>query len=158
MKNILSNKRVVLGLRAVIGGIFIYAGILKLVTPAAFADSIASFQILPIAFINLLALSLPPVEIMAGVMMISGWRYQSATLCILLLTITFAFALMQALIRGLEVDCGCFGGGEPSTLKTWLSLGRDVLLMFGSILIYMASAKKDSRNKESVFLAGKTAA
>lgn len=36
-------------------------------------------------------------------------------------------ALVQALIRGLEVDCGCFGSGEPSVWKTWLALGRDVV-------------------------------
>jgi hypothetical protein len=79
-----------------------------------------------------MAMGLPPLEVILGVMLITGWRVRVASLGVLVLSIIFAFALGQALMRGLQVDCGCFGSGKPSTLKTLLALGRDVLLIAAS--------------------------
>ena len=79
-----------------------------------------------------MAMGLPPLEVILGVMLITGWRVRVASLGVLVLSIIFAFALGQALMRGLQVDCGCFGSGKPSTQKTLLALGRDVLLIAAS--------------------------
>lgn len=142
MNRFLSNKWLVLSLRIAIGAIFVYAGVLKIGTPESFADSIATFQLLPDFAVNLVALGLPPFEILAGLMMITGIRHRSANLAILLLTVAFIVGLMQGLARGLEIDCGCFGSGKPSPLKTWLSLGRDLLLLAAALLTYRANFKK----------------
>jgi uncharacterized membrane protein YphA (DoxX/SURF4 family) len=139
MNRVLANPWLLLGVRIVIGLAFAYAGATKLMASDQFADSIASFQILPNTLINILALGLPPTEILAGLMMISGWHYRSANFCILVLSVIFALALGQALARGLQVDCGCFGSGKPSTAKTWLSLGRDILVLFGCLLVHAGS-------------------
>jgi uncharacterized membrane protein YphA (DoxX/SURF4 family) len=142
MTSLLTNRWLQPGLRLVIGAIFVYAGVLKLIAPEQFADNIASFQILPNALVNIAALGLPVSEILAGVMMVVGWRSQSATLFTLILAVIFALALGQALARGLTVDCGCFGSGKPSMLKMWLSLGRDCLLLAGCALVYFGCALK----------------
>jgi putative oxidoreductase len=136
MKVWLKNRRVLLALRIVIGGLFIWAGCLKIGDPQQFADSVASFELLPKQLINLIALGLPPLEVLAGLWLISGWKESPATLALLILTVVFALALGQALVRGLQVDCGCFGAGEPSVWKTWVSLGRDLLLMAGLSWLY----------------------
>jgi uncharacterized membrane protein YphA (DoxX/SURF4 family) len=136
MNRILLNKWFLLVVRIAIGAVFIYAGISKFLSPQQFADSIASFQLLPDILINLLALGLPPTEILAGLMMISGWHWRSANLAILGLTLIFAVALAQGLARGLQVDCGCFGSGKPSTFKTWASLGRDMILIVAASWTY----------------------
>ena len=120
------------GLRWVVGGIFLYAGVVKLRAPLDFADSIASFQMLPTVAINPLALSLPYFEIITAGMLILSWRKRAAALAVLVMTTVFAVAMTTALVRGLNVDCGCFGGGSPSRLKTWTSLGRDLLLIAAS--------------------------
>lgn len=136
MTSLLQNRWLILLLRFAIGGTFVYAGITKISEPQSFADSIATFRILPDSLINILALSLPPFEIIAGGMLVAGLRTKAAAFAILVLTAVFAIALSQALVRGLEVDCGCFGSGRPAAWKTWAALGRDIFLFLGAFLIY----------------------
>lgn len=142
MASILGNRWLLMGLRLVVGGVFIYAGVLKFQGPLAFADSIASFQLLPAELINLLALTLPPFEIAVGVLLVAGLQGRLAAFGVLVLCGVFAFAIGSALLRGIEVDCGCFGGGAPSVWKMWGSLGRDLLLAAATWLIYRAAILK----------------
>jgi uncharacterized membrane protein YphA (DoxX/SURF4 family) len=136
VKKFFNNDRVLLVLRLILGSVVIYAGITKIRGAQAFADSIATFQVLPNQMINLLALGLPPFEMIAGVCLSVGWKRRAAAFSILILTTVFALALTQALARGLKVDCGCFGSGQPSVWKTWASLGRDLLILAVTWLIY----------------------
>jgi len=137
----LKNHWFLLVLRVLLGVVFIYAGILKLGNPLAFADSIASFQMLPGLAISLFALAMPPFEVIAGILLIIGRWSRPASFCIAVLCVIFGVALLQALLRGLEVDCGCFGSGEPSTFKMGMSLGRDLLLLAGAAWIYTTGSK-----------------
>jgi uncharacterized membrane protein YphA (DoxX/SURF4 family) len=122
--------------------VFLYAGTTKVTNPQAFADSIATFKMLPPQLLNIVALGLPPFEILLGLMLISGWKARAASLAVAGLAIVFGLALGQALMRGLVVDCGCFGSGEPSTLKTWASFGRALLLLVISFWIFWQAPKK----------------
>jgi putative oxidoreductase len=136
MRRFLENRWFLFALRLALGGVFLYAGTTKVVNPQAFADSIATFKILPPQLINLVALGLPPFEILLGLMLISGWKARAASLAVAGLGIVFGLALGQALVRGLAVDCGCFGSGEPSALKTWASFGRAFLLLAASFWVF----------------------
>jgi len=127
-----SVRRVV---RWILGGVFLYAGILKMQDPQAFADRIADFQILPFALVNLLAISLPIAEILVGVLLMIEFWVECMAFAILLLTALFAMAIASALLRGLVIDCGCFGSGSPSVLKLLLALGRDMLL--GTMALFL---------------------
>jgi len=133
----LNNQWFLLGLRIIIGGIFVYAGITKIQNPQAFADSIATFQMLPPQVTNIVTLGLPPFEVLIGLMLIAGWHVRASSLAVIGLSVVFGIALGQAIARGLVVDCGCFGSGEPSILKTWASFGRAVILLICSLWIYM---------------------
>jgi putative oxidoreductase len=135
----LYHRWFLLASRLIVGVIFVAAGVLKLNSPLALADSIASFQLLPAKLINLLALALPPLEIVLGALLVIGWKLRPVSFGTLTLCAIFFVALSQALFRGIEVDCGCFGGGAPSVWKTWMSLGRDVLLGAGVYFVYRAS-------------------
>ena len=123
-------------LRWVLGLIFLYAGIAKWRASQDFADSIASFWLLPNAAINVLALSLPYFEILTACLLLTGWRKHVGALAVIVMTSVFAAAMVSALAKGLTVDCGCFGGGTPSRLHTWTSLGRDLLLLVAAALLY----------------------
>ena len=131
-----------LSVRLLIGGLFLYAGWIKMVGPGPFADSIVSCKLLPAAAVNLLAMALPPFEMLLALLLIAGWRARAAALGTMLLSTVFAVALGQALARGLLVDCGCFGGGQPSTLKTWASLGRDLLILAGACMLWRAAPRE----------------
>jgi putative oxidoreductase len=133
---------VLAGLRWLVGGVFLYAGALKMGNPQAFADSIATFRLLPPLLISSLALGLPVFEMTCGLLLILGWGRRPAALGILLLAGVFAVALGQALVRGLEVDCGCFGGGAPSAAKTWWALGRDFVLSGLAWILYCAEFRR----------------
>ena len=112
----------VLAIRIALGAAFVYAGAIKIQDPSEFAITVASFQILPNLLISLLALALPPFEIICGVLLIVGiWRRPAALGITLFLTI-FLIAIAAALARGLTIDCGCFGTGTPSRAKMWLDL------------------------------------
>lgn len=125
-----------LALRIALGGIFIYAGATKISNPQAFADSIATFQLLPNQLTNIVALALPPFEVLLGVILISGWKTRALSIASAGLSLVFVIALGQAIARGIVVDCGCFGSGEPSLAKTWMSFGRACLLLAASSWLY----------------------
>jgi len=129
-------------LRLIVGGLFLYAGILKLADSQALADSISSFQILPSGFINLLALVLPVLEILLGLGLLSGYRLRACSFGVCALLGIFLIALGQAAMRGLSVDCGCFGsGGTNSSFSLLIALFRNLLLLAGSFVLLRQTAK-----------------
>ncbi len=135
----------VFGLRVGAALVFGYAGWIKFQSPQAFADSIATFQLLPARLVNLLALGLPPFELGLGVLLLSGWKTRTAAFCGLVACGVFLFALASAMARGLPVECGCFGDARSSlapTLRSWLVIGRDLLLSGSVALVYLDACRK----------------
>jgi putative oxidoreductase len=132
-------------LRIVLGAVFMYAGAMKIGDPVHLADSIAAFDILPRTMVSPLALGLPPFEIAAGLLLLIGWQRRVAALALVIAMAIFSAALLSAILRGLTLDCGCFGAGSaPSVLKMWLDLGRDVVLLAASSISYRFSLPASS--------------
>jgi putative oxidoreductase len=129
----------VLGVSLGLAAVFIYAGFEKIHDPLDFADSIAGFGILPVAFINPFALALPLFEIACGVLLLWPPARRVGALAIALLSVMFFAALLSALLRGVTLDCGCFGSGAPSRPRMWIELGLNVVLAGGALLIYLRS-------------------
>jgi len=140
MTRVFGNRWFLRLLRIAIGGLFIYAGLQKIGTPLQFADSIATFKVLPPELINLVALALPPFEILVGGLLLFGAFVRPAAFALVGLDAVFIVLLLQAIARGLEVDCGCFGSGEPSRWAAWLSLGRNLMLLVGCWWVYRLAA------------------
>jgi len=115
-----------------LGVLFLGACVHKIVEPASFALDIATYDILPLAAINLVAIVLPWIELFAGAMLIAGWRTRTASLLIAAMMLVFLGALVIALARGLDMSCGCFAaqGAEEDPISrmtvlrdlAWLSL------------------------------------
>jgi len=120
-------------LRIVLGALFVYAAWMKLRDPwALFAISIDSYQILPLWAVELAARTLPWFELLLGVLLISGlWRGISAAAASLLLGIFFSL-MVRAMIKGMQIDCGCFGPGER---LSWVTLLRDGALLASSLFV-----------------------
>jgi len=129
----------VLAVSIAVAAIFIYAGIDKIRDPLQFADSTAAFAILPAVLINLLALGLPPFEVACGVLLLAPRTRRVAALAVAAVTVMFFTALASALLRGLTLDCGCFGVGAPSRPRMWIELALDVGLFSAALFVYLRS-------------------
>lgn len=96
-------------IRCIVGGLFIYAGSLKLADVPAFAIAVDSFRLLPWPLVAVTAVTLPVLEIAAGLLWITNLAARPAALVIFGLCAVFCAVLASAMIRGLDVSCGCFG-------------------------------------------------
>lgn len=125
---------VLLLLRFILGGIFLYAGITKIIDPVGFAQSIHNYQILPEVLVNPAAIILPWVEIVTGTALVMRWWIGGASLLLSALMFVFFIALAITVARGLDISCGCFSStGEGKV--SWLNLVRDfVLFSMGAVL------------------------
>ena len=128
-----------LALRWVLGGVFIVAGGLKVFEPAKFAIAVENYRLLPPELVNLEAITLPWIELTAALFLIAGLWERASALVITVLCAGFFFAIAAALVRGLNIECGCFGtvGGRKVGL-TGLAFDT-VLLVMAAWLTWRAS-------------------
>jgi uncharacterized membrane protein YphA (DoxX/SURF4 family) len=130
-----------------LGAVFVAAAIPKIADPPAFAHMIYNYRLVPGALVNGLALLMPWLELLVGVVLILGvWRREAALIAALLLVV-FLGAIGWNLARGHAVDCGCFdvrsAGKTPEQLLAemkWVLL-RDVglLILAGQVLLATSS-------------------
>ena len=123
--------------RLLVGGVFVYAGVTKVVDLSTFAEEIANYQVVPPATVPWFAAAMPGIEILAGGLLVLGlWARSSAALLTALL-VMFIVALSQALARGIDLRCGCFGGAE---VATWGTVGRDLAMLVPATAVALRGA------------------
>jgi putative oxidoreductase len=93
----------------VVGGIFIYAGALKMLDPVQFANDIDNYKILPWTVGVALAFYLPWLEIFSGLALIFRFLYRGGLSILIMSILIFIGATVAAKVRGLDITCGCFG-------------------------------------------------
>jgi uncharacterized membrane protein YphA (DoxX/SURF4 family) len=127
------NKYILLVLRLVVGGVFLWAGILKIFDPLEFAQGIADYRVFPRVISLFLALVLPWLEVLCGVLLILGVFRNASALLVSCLLAGFLVLIISAILRGLDIDCGCFGSlSQKADYKLILT---DSLLLFFSLNI-----------------------
>jgi len=124
--------------RLYLAGVFLFACWHKIADPHSFAVDVATYQILPLALVNFMAIVLPWVELVAALQLALGLRTRAAALTISGMMVMFLVAISLALARGLDLSCGCFasqGAAEdPISYKTvvrdaaWLLLAVYVMI------------------------------
>ena len=136
-----SLRAAALVLRAVLGGVFIYAAWTKLRTPwEIFAIGIDSYQILPLWAVRLVAHTLPWFELAVGILLIVGLWLRGAAVATTVLLGVFFGLMVRAYAMGQQINCGCFGPGE---LISWKTLLRDGSLLAASLaLTWMAFTRR----------------
>ena len=103
-----SSQRIV---AALIGLVFVFAGVMKILDPASFAIDILNYRLLPWTWDVLLALYLPWVEVFAGSALLFHVAYRGALCIVAGLLAVFIGAYASTRPRGLDIACGCFGHG-----------------------------------------------
>jgi cobalt-zinc-cadmium efflux system protein len=134
-------------LRLILGAVFVLASVDKILHPAAFAQAIYNYQILPDAVINLTAIVLPWLELLLGILLIAGLWLPGATVLVNLLLLTFFAALVFNVARGLDVHCGCFTTSTEGTPATaWYLIRDSIFLMLGCVLLFRVVIKTAPKN------------
>lgn len=128
-----------LGVRLVLGVVFLVSGAEKLGTLDAFGLAISKYEIIPFALSNLFAILVVWTEIAIAVLLIAGAAVRGTGLVSGALLTMFIIAILIAMARGLEIDCGCFApgsGAEPEKVG-WPKVFEDLALLAGAVfLIY----------------------
>jgi uncharacterized membrane protein YphA (DoxX/SURF4 family) len=131
--------------RLVTGGVWIVAGALKLPDPAASVRAVRAYELLPEAVVPTVGYLLPALEVIVGVLLVLGLLTRAAAVVSSLLFVAFVIGIAAAWARGLEIDCGCFGGGGyqagASEEYPW-EIARDVGLLILSLWLVVRPATR----------------
>lgn len=129
-------------LRVLLGGLLLWAGASKVSNPVVFLGDIMAYRLpLPASWLSATAVSLPWMEILCGVMLVTRTRLHGALLFGLALFAIFDLVTAQAVVRGLDIDCGCFNAEalKGLHLEGWVSTVNSVGFAFGRDLVLTAA-------------------
>ena len=124
-----------LAARVVLGLLFLYAASLKLVDLPTFASSIEGYRITPNEWSPMIALAVPSVEVVVGLALVAGLHARGAALLSAAMLIAFSAAIAQAMVRGINIDCGCFGASSPQKADSLALLRNSALLLLAMAVL-----------------------
>lgn len=142
-----SPRFIKLILRFVIGAVFVYSSIGKLLHPQDFAEVIVNYKVFGSYFSQWGAVLVPMLELLLGLMLISGFWLREAFLFTAVLYIAFDILIIQALLRGLDISCGCFtsaASGPIDFIKILENLGLTSLVLLGLFLHLKPKSEPES--------------
>ncbi|MGH3585564.1 MAG: MauE/DoxX family redox-associated membrane protein [Pseudonocardia sp.] len=122
--------------RVGLAAVWLISGTLKAVDPDQTYIAVRAYDVLPTAGVELVAALLPWLELALGALLLAGVGIRVVAALSVVLLLVFVAGVTQAWVRGLSIDCGCFGGGgavEPGETTYLQELLRDAafLLMAG---------------------------
>ena len=137
LHRVISHPLPVSVLRVVLGAVFIVASLDKIQNPEAFATSIANYRLLPYTVINGIAIVLPWLEVITGILLVLGVWIKASTMIVWALLFAFSIAISQALARGLDISCGCFTTNPAAERMSLWTLIWDLIWLCWGILIWV---------------------
>lgn len=114
-------------LKAVIGGVFIYSGAIKVMDVKGFARMVSQYNLVPDQLLAPVAYGLPVIELIAGIGLI--FEIPGALTAISGMLVMFIGILWYGILKDLDIDCGCFSTEElkgHDSLKQ--ALYRDIVM------------------------------
>jgi putative oxidoreductase len=134
VREILSNRYLLLASRVVLGMVFVVAAIPKIGRPDSFAVSIEAYEMLPLAAVNAVAIVVPWIELICGLFLVAGVRARAGSALLGGLLVVFIVAISTAVLRGLDINCGCFGTAVGTPVG-WGRVLEDVALLLPAWLL-----------------------
>jgi uncharacterized membrane protein YphA (DoxX/SURF4 family) len=123
--------------RWVLGGVWLYAGGVKLGDPWASVAAVRAYDLLPGSTVVFVGHALPILEVALGACLVLGLLTRAAAALSAALMLVFVAGIASVWMRGIEIDCGCFGGGGASAgaasaypLEIARDLGLTALALF----------------------------
>lgn len=121
--------------RLILASVFIYASLNKIAYPNEFYMAVRNYQILPEYGAYVVAYFLPVLELLAGLALLNKKFLIPSLTIISAMLVIFMIAILSAWIRGLDISCGCFGGGAKGEYIDVLI--RDILLLVCCGIIFL---------------------
>lgn len=122
--------------RLVVAGVFLWAAVPKLLDPAGFAEDVSNYRLLPGGAVGPVAAVVPVLELVVALALVAGIEAKGAALVAAAMLAVFTAAMGQAMARGIDIDCGCFGSASTTEVG-WGPIVRNVglLLLCGLVLV-----------------------
>lgn len=128
--------------RIAIAGIFLAAGIPKILDPHGFAVAVYRYQMLPPFAVNLVAIYLPWLEVLAAFAILWPKTARGSAGILVLLLAVFTVAIAANLVRGIDISCGCFSVAEGSARIGWEEVVRDLAFLALAIIAALDPAPR----------------
>ncbi len=139
----MTTRRIAFALRLFLGGLLVYASHDKLFDPQPFANAVDNYQILPYSLVNMAAIALPWIEMVTGLCLIAGVFAPGAGLVATGMFAVFTVALVIAVLRGLNINCGCFSLEEGAEKVSWLAASGRAVLTAAGVFVTLSSLQTD---------------
>lgn len=121
--------------------IFIASAVLKILDPQLFVRDLSYYRLLPPESLNVLAVGLVMLELVTGTALIFPlWRVAAAVIYGLLMLL-FMGMIAVAMLRGLDISCGCFGAGSQHV--GWLKLIENGMLFTVAVGLFKINNKNN---------------
>jgi uncharacterized membrane protein YphA (DoxX/SURF4 family) len=118
-----------------LGCLFLCSALPKIRQPYDFLHDVYNYEIVGPRLGLLIAMSLPWMELLAAVCLLSGIFISGALLVCVGMAAMFSFVVTWALYQGLDISCGCFGSGTEKI--TYLTLIRALIVLLLSTAAYV---------------------
>jgi len=127
--------------RLIVGGTFVAASINKIAFPNEFASIVADYRILPSSLIMVFAYALPWIELILGILLLTGLAIRPVASALLLLLLFFSLAIVKRGAEGAINNCGCFSTStHGNTQSVILLISRNIFLM--SMCLFLSFGRK----------------
>ncbi len=124
----------ILVIRIILGAIFLIASYDKILDPGQFARSIDNYHIIPFGLENSIAIILPWLELLIGLGLIIGVMVDGASGITGSLLILFIVLILQAILRGFNIECGC--GLKEGEMVGWSKILENFVFLLATWMIY----------------------
>ncbi len=141
MRKLFENNYLLLAARIIVAMVFIFASIEKIADPESFAIAVSNYRVLPVFLINFVAIAIPWIELFAGIFLLAGVFPRENSLIIGALLVMFIALISIALIRGLDIECGCYGTINAEKVG-FRKIAENFLLLALSLQIILNGAGK----------------
>jgi putative oxidoreductase len=125
----MNSRSLSLVFRYVLAAVFIYAAIHKIKDPYSFSQAISYYEFFPSFLINPIAVWLPWIELTAGICLVVGRWVSGSALTVAVLAVAFGLLTGMAILRGLDISCGCFSLGDEQKAVQWTHIAQNALFL-----------------------------
>lgn len=143
------RKWVIISLRLGFGFMLVFASIDKMMHPIAFAGAVENYRVIGETLAVFVAVWIPYLEILVGLLLISGIWLNAAVLWNGCLMTIFFVMVLQAYFRHLDIACGCFSVGEEGNIHWWKLIENFCLMVAGYFLIWFTFMRELTLNNKA---------